>query len=297
MNWDDARIFLAVQRERTLRAAAKALNLDQATVGRRIATLEKTLGTILFLRTSEGYALTDAGELARRAAEKMENSADELVRQTFGVDTRLEGEVRVTTTDSLALEFLVPAVSALHSKHPDITMVLTTSTDVLNLARRDADIAIRTVSPENPDLIARRLAQWPIGLYGSPGYLSRLGEPVAGQGFAGHDLIVYQPHVLGTEPLTLVGEPIHAGRVAVGVNSSLMARSMIKAGVGIGEVAVPLAQRDGLIRIWPDRERTPSYDVWLVTHKDLHRAARIRAVIDEVVHAFELLARPAFRAD
>ena len=100
MNWDDARVFLAVEREKTLRGAARMLNLDQATVGRRIAALEHALRATLFLRTSEGYALTAAGEAALRSAEKMEQSAHELVRRTQGTDTRLAGDVRVTSTDS-----------------------------------------------------------------------------------------------------------------------------------------------------------------------------------------------------
>jgi DNA-binding transcriptional LysR family regulator len=101
MNWDDARVFLAVEREKTLRGAARTLNLDQATVGRRIAALEHALRATLFLRTSEGYALTAAGEAALRSAEKMEHSAHELVRRTQGTDTRLAGDVRVTSTDSI----------------------------------------------------------------------------------------------------------------------------------------------------------------------------------------------------
>jgi DNA-binding transcriptional LysR family regulator len=81
MDWDDTRVFLAVQRERTLRRAAKVVNLDQATVGRRLAALEHALGATLFLRTSDGYVLTPAGENALKSAEKMEQSANELVRQ------------------------------------------------------------------------------------------------------------------------------------------------------------------------------------------------------------------------
>jgi DNA-binding transcriptional LysR family regulator len=287
MNWDDTRIFLAVERERTLRGAARTLNLDQATVGRRIAALERTLGATLFLRTSDGYALTPAGEIALRSAEKMEQFAHELVRQTHGVDTRLEGEVRVATTDSLALAFLIPAIGRLHLEHPDVRVLLNASTQVLNLARREADIAVRTMKPENPDLVARRLARWPVGLYASKSYLKRYGEPVAGMAFAGHDLIMYQPHMTRTRSPTLVGEPVHAGRIVSGVNSSLMLRSMIKAGIGIGEVPVFLGEREGLVRVWPDRTRAEHYEVWLVTHQDLRHTARIKAMIDEIVFGFE----------
>ncbi|QCP54137.1 LysR family transcriptional regulator [Trinickia violacea] len=290
MNWDDTRIFLAVQRERTLRGAAKTLDLDQATVGRRIAALERVLGATLFLRASDGYVLTPAGELALKAAEKMEQFAHELVRQTQGVDTRLEGDVRVTTTDSLALEFLIPAITRLHAKHPDVRVLMNTSTQMLNLAKREADIAVRTIKPENPDLIARRLARWPTGLFASKSYLKKRGEPEPGGAFAGHDIVMYQPYMTGCRAPTLAGEPIHAGRIVSAVNSNLMLRSQIKAGLGIGEIPVLLGERDGLVRLWPDRTRSVPYEVWLVTHQDLRHTARIRAMIDQIVAVFETCA-------
>jgi len=287
MNWDDTRVFLAVQRERTLRRAAKVVNMDQATVGRRIAALEHALSATLFLRTSDGYVLTNAGENALRSAKKMEQSAHELARQAQGVDTRLEGEVRVTTTDTLALAFLIPAIERLHAEHPDVRVLLNTSTQMVNLARREADIAVRTIKPENPDLAARLLARWTVGLYASRAYLKRHGEPVVGTGFAGHDLVIYQPRISGSRLPTLVGEPTHAGRLVSAVNSSLMLRATIQAGIAIGEVPVPLAERDGLIRIWPKRERAQPYEVWLVTHQDLRHTARVRAMIEAIVAGFE----------
>ncbi|RKP48487.1 LysR family transcriptional regulator [Trinickia fusca] len=289
MDWDDTRIFLAVQRERTLRGAAKTLDLDQATVGRRIAALERSLSATLFLRTSDGYVLTPAGELALKAAEKMEHAAHELVRHTHGVDTRLEGDVRVTTTDSIAQEFLIPAIVRLHAKHPDVRVLLSTSTQTLNLAKREADIAVRTIKPENPDLIARRLARWPMGLFASKGYLKKRGEPNPGTAFAGHDIVLYHSYMPGSgnRAPTLAGEPIHAGRIVSAVNSNLMLRSQIKAGLGLGEIPVLLGERDGLVRVWPERTRAELYEVWLVTHQDLRHTTRIRAMIDEIVQAFE----------
>ncbi|CAG9167200.1 LysR family transcriptional regulator [Cupriavidus respiraculi] len=286
MNWDDTRIFLALEREGTLRRAARVVGLDQATVGRRIAAMERALGATLFLRRSDGYALTPAGENVLRSAEKMEQFANELVRQAQGVDSRLEGEVKVTTTDSLALEFVIPAIARLHAAHPDVRVMLNTSTQMLNLARREADIAIRNIKPENPDLVTRLLARWPVGLYASAGYLEAHGEPEPGAGFAGHDLAIYQPYMAGNRMPTLVGEPIHAGRIVSGVNSSLMLRAMVRAGVAIGEIPVPLAERTGLVRIWPGRERAGRYEVWLVTHQDLRHTARVRAMIDAVAQEF-----------
>jgi len=179
MNWDDARVFLAVEREKTLRGAARTLKLDQATLGRRIAALEHALRATLFLRTSEGYALNAAGEAAQKSAEKMEHSVHELVRRTQGTDTRLAGDVRVTSTE------------------------------------------------------------------------------------------------------------IHAGRIVSTFNSSLMLRTAVKAGLGIGELPIHLAEHDGLVQIWPEPARGAVYEIWLVTHQDLRHTARIAAMIDGIVSVFE----------
>lgn len=286
MNWDDTRIFLALQRAGTLRSAARAAGVDQATVGRRVAALEHALGATLFLRTSEGYVLTPAGESALQSAEKMEKFADDLVRQAHGTDTRLAGEVKVTTTDTLALEFVIPSIARLHAEHPDVRVILNTSTQLLNLSRREADIAIRNQKPENPDLVARRLARWPVGLYASPSYLAQRGEPRRVDRFTGHDLVMWEPFLTSRVSPTLVGLPIDSGRVVASVNSSLMLRAMIRMGRAIGEVPVPIAERDGLVRIWPERERARRYEVWLVTHQDLRHTARVRAMIDQIVDAF-----------
>jgi DNA-binding transcriptional LysR family regulator len=286
MNWDDARVFLAVCRESTLRGAARVLGVDQATVGRRIAALEKSLSATLFLRTSEGYALTAVGEAAMRAVEKMEHSAHELERRIQGLDDRLTGTVRVTTTDSMAIDLLIPAIARLHRQHPDVRVQLDASTQILSLAKREADIAVRNTRPENPDLIARRLARWPIGLFASQDYVDAHGIPEPGSALEGHDLVIYQPYLQGDKDVTLVGEPIGRGRIVSSLSSSLLVRRSIAAGIGIGEVPVYMGERDGLVRLWPERTKPVPYDIWLVTHADLRHTARVRVVIDEIVAGF-----------
>lgn len=286
MNWDDARMFLTVCRESTLRGAARVLGVDQATVGRRVASLEKSLSATLFLRTSEGYVLTTVGESALRAAEKMEQYALELERQIQGLDDRLTGNVRVSTTDSLAIDFLIPAIARLHEKHPEVRVQLDASSQMISLSKREADIAVRNTRPDNPDLIARRIARWPVGLFASQGYIDAHGVPSPGTSFEGHDLVVYQPYLQRNSELTLVSEPLKCGRIVSSLSSSLLVRRSIAAGIGIGEVPVNMGDRDGLIRLWPERTRPEPYDVWLVTHADLRHTARVRAVIDQIVNVF-----------
>jgi DNA-binding transcriptional LysR family regulator len=286
MNWDDARVFLAVCRESTLRGAARVLGVDQATVGRRVTALEKSLSATLFLRTSEGYALTAVGEAALQAVEKMEVSALELERQILGLDDRLTGTVRVSTTDSLAIDFLIPAIARLHDKHPDVRVQLDASTQMISLAKREADIAVRNARPDNPDLIARRIARWPVGLFASQEYVDSHGVPEPGSAFEGHDLVAYRPYLASNKEMTLVSEPVSRGRIVSSLSSGLLVRRAIAAGLGLGEIPVYMGERDGLVRLWPERTRPVPYDVWLVTHADLRHTARVRAVIDEIVAGF-----------
>ncbi|OLY73647.1 LysR family transcriptional regulator [Pseudomonas sp. ATCC PTA-122608] len=286
MNWDDARVFLAVCRESTSRGAARVLGVDQATVGRRVNALEKSLNATLFLRTSEGYALTAVGEAALQSVEKMERSAIELERQVQGLDDRLTGTVRVTTTDSLAIDFLIPAIARLHDTHPDVRVQMDASTQILSLAKREADIAVRNTRPDNPDLIARRIARWPVGLFASQAYIDRHGVPEPGSVFEGHDLVVYEPHLQSQKDMTLVSEPLGRGRIVAALSSSLLVRRSIAAGLGIGEIPLITGEREGLVRLWPERTRPLPYDVWLVTHADLRHTARVRVVIDEIVAGF-----------
>lgn len=286
MNWDDARVFLAVCRESTLRGAARVLSVDQTTVGRRITALEKSLSCTLFLRTSEGYALTAVGEAALQAVEKMEHSALELERRIQGLDDRLTGLVRVSTTDSLAIDFLIPAIAHLHQQHPDVRVQLDASTQILSLSKREADIAVRNIRPDNPDLIARRIADWPVGLFASQHYVDTHGVPEPGSAFEGHDLVVYQPYLQSYKDMTLVSEPLGRGRIVSSLSSSLLVRRAIAAGIGLGEIPVYMGERDGLVRLWPEQTRPMPYSVWLVTHADLRHTARVRVVIDEIVTQF-----------
>jgi DNA-binding transcriptional LysR family regulator len=286
MDWDDARIFLAVYRGGTLRVAAALLQVDQATVGRRLRGLEKALHARLFLHTPRGYVPTRAGELALPAAEAMERAADQLERLTQGTDERVSGTVRVTTSDTIARAFMLSAIQRVREMHPELRVVLTTSTQLTNMTRREADIAVRNVQPDNPDLISRRLGRRELGIYASKRYLKTHGEPRRGTAFEGHTVVTYQRALFGSRGETLCGEPFGNARVALEVNSGLMMLEAAIQGMGIAELSTYLADTaSGLVRIWPDCNEL--YDLWLVMHGDLHRTARVRAVADAIVDVFE----------
>ena len=289
MDWDNARVFLAIYRVGTLRGAAGVLQIDQATAGRRLAALEKTLGARLFLHTPAGYVATPAGELAFQAAERMEQAAHQLQRQMQGTDEQLSGTVRVACTDGTAAYAIMRAMQKLHAAHPEIRVVLTSSSQLSNLTRREADLAVRALRPDSPDLIARRLARLELGLYASRSYLAERGMPRQGSALEGHDVVIYQREVLRYQSETLCGEPIRNARVSMEVNTSLMLMHAVRNGLGIGELSRPLAETDPeLRRIWPDKATV--FDMWLVLHGDLNRSARVRAVSGAITEVFEELA-------
>jgi DNA-binding transcriptional LysR family regulator len=285
MDWDNARIFLAIYRAGTLRGAAALLAIDQATAGRRLAALETSLGARLFLRTPSGYVATPAGELALAAAELMERAADRLQREMQGIDNRLSGTVRLATTDTMARHFVIPAMQSLHLLHPDIRIVLSVGPQLTSLTRREADLAVRSPRPSNPDLISRHLVKRTLGLYASKDYLARHGEPQPGNGLAGHDIVIYHQSVAPRHGDKLCGEPVGKARIVMEVNTGAMLQEAARAGLGIAELATHLGDSDPLLqRIWP--ERADDYDVWLVMHSDLGRSARVRAVADAIVATF-----------
>ncbi|UGQ44691.1 LysR family transcriptional regulator [Massilia endophytica] len=284
MDWDNARIFLGIYRAGTLRGAAAQLDIDQATVGRRLAAMEKSLNARLFLRTPAGYVATPAGETAARSAELMEEAAHRLQREMQGIDNRLSGTVRVTTTDTMAVHFVMNAMALLHERHPEIQVALSIGTQLTSLTRREADLAVRTARPSSPDLISRHLARRTAGLYATADYLKQRGMPVPGSGFEGHDIVVYEAAVAPRHSEKLAGEPVHNARVAMTVNTGLMLLLAAKSGLGIAELPTHLADPDpNLQRIWPEREH--HYDTWLVMHGDLNRSARVRAVADAIVES------------
>jgi len=288
MNWDDTRIFLALTRTPSLRAAARSLGVDQATVGRRLNALESELGAKLFLRAKDGYLLTAAGETALAAARRMESAALELRTKIEGQDEHPGGLVRVTSTDSIAIDLLLPAVERLQQQWPNIRVDMEVSTQLLSLSRRQVDIAFRNVRPDAPDLVVRRVAAWPVGLFASPAYLERFGEPVPEDELRGHHLVVYAPYLEQGPFLTMAGVPARQARIAMTLRSSLLVRKAVAAGIGIGEMPVWMGEREGLVRIWPQRRRPNDYEVWQVMHPDLQRTARVRAAAQFLSAAFEV---------
>src|SRR5262252_10587751 len=258
--WDDVRFFLAVARAGSLSGAARALSVGHVTVGRRITLLEKRLGVTLLNRTPDGFATTSAGEAILRQCMAMENAALDLERTAAGRDSLVAGSVRVTTTEALAYQVVAPAIATLRQAHPGLQVDLVVGVRSLDVARRDADLAVRFARPSAPDLIGRKLGEVGFTLYASKRYLARAGIPKRGQGLAGHDLI------------TFTGAPVQ--------------RTAAANDVGIAELACFLGDCfPDVIRVWP-HEEPACRTAWLILHQDMRRSARVRAVSAAITEAF-----------
>jgi DNA-binding transcriptional LysR family regulator len=283
--WDDVRFFLAVGRAGSLSGAARVLGVGHVTVGRRIALFEKRLGVTLLNRTPDGFTVTSAGDAILRQCMAMENAALDLERIAAGRDSLVAGSVRVTTTEALAYQVVAPAIATLRQAHSGLQLDLVGGVRSLDVARRDADLAVRFARPSTPDLICRKLGEVGFTLYASKRYLTRAGTPKRGQGLAGHDLITFTGAPAAISPVFL-GESLDGARVALRCDNPLVQRAAVANDVGIAELACFLGDCfPDVTRVWP-HEAPARRTVWLILHEDMRRSARIRAVSAAITESF-----------
>ncbi len=278
IDWNDYRYFLAVSRTGSLSKAARALGVDQSTVGRRLAALEDGCGAKLFDHTPKGYVLTPAGEGVHVDIGRLEDGFLAVERRLAGTDAKPEGIVRLATTEVLATAFLVKHLPSLRAKYPKLTLELRTDNTPVDLARREADLALRIgAPPKQPNLIQRTLGAAGFSLFASPRYLARRGRPRLRDGLRGHDLVAYCGQ-LAIAPLGrwLDAHATEAEVVLRADNINVVHKAVI-AGLGVGALPSLFAASD-IERIHPDIIGTSPIST--VVHEDQAQSARIRAVVD-----------------
>ena len=275
--WDDVRVFLAVVRTGSLSGAARILGVGHVTVGRRIALLEKRLGVMLLNRTPDGFSTTSAGQAILRQCAAMESAALDLERIAAGRDSLVTGSVRLTTTEALAHQVVAPAIAALRQIHPNLQIEFALGVRSLDIARRDADLAVRLARPTTPELVCRKIGEVGFSLFASQRYLARCGVPTRGQGLAGCDLITFTGAPAAASPF-FMGESLEGACVAVRCDNPLIQLKAAESDAGIAELACFLGDASPeVVRIWPD-EPPALRSAWLIVHQDMRRSARIRAV-------------------
>lgn len=272
LDWDDLRVFLELARCGSLSAAARALRLSHATVGRRLASLEEALGQSLVERRPEGHVLTPEGEAVRALAEAMDENALAIGRRS-GREEGLGGTVRLTMTEGLAHRTLIPRMDRFHAAHPGVELEVITDNRALSLARREADLAIRLARPQSGELVTRRLAILGYALYRAPG--------------SGGTLVTYDDTMAELPEALWMAR--HGGGRPVAFRSNSVLAQIAAVRAGFGTALLPCAMADGE----PGLERLPwdgpplTREAWLLVHRDRKDVARVRAVIDHIVAVFD----------
>ena len=280
--WDDLRLVLAVERSGNLAAAATALGVNHSTMFRRLTALEKELGSKLFERLATGYRPTESGRRLLEAAERMETEAIALDRELTGRDTRLTGQLRVTCSETLAYRILIGEVSRFRQTYPGITIDLLVENKVIDLSRREADVALRATRPTQGDLFGRKLNDVRWGLYASADYLKGRAAPKRIADLEAHALIGWSESAPQTIAAAWLANAAPA--TAVGFRASGIVGQLIAAREGLGIALLPTylaAAEPGLVRVLaPIRDLTS--ELWIVTHRSLKDTARVRAFMDIV---------------
>lgn len=278
--WTDLQHVLAVADAGSVARGAKALGVNHTTVLRRVAACERTLGVKLFARSPAGYTLTAAGEEIAAAARAMHETVLSIERTVAGRDLRLTGTVRVTTTDTLAHSLMPAVLMSFAAAQPSIALELTTTNVMVNLTRRDADIAVRPTSSPPPNLVGRRVAEVAIALYAAPSYLARTA---ARRPLDKHAWLAPDDSLASTTIAQWMrSELSHVTPVLRADTLTSLARAAL-AGLGVAALPCYLADpQPGLERV-RGPIATMATELWVLTHADLRGTARVRAVSDHLV--------------
>ena len=285
-DWNQIRAFLATVDEGSFSAAARVLGLTQPTLGRQIAALEADLGVTLFERNGRRMDLTKSGLELVEQARAMLLAAGQISLTASGQSQSIEGEVSITATEAMMAYMLPPFVARLRQQAPGIEIRLVASDKVSDLTAREADIAIRHVQPEQPDLIAKKLGQTQARLYGASSYLDQIGRPDATKDLTGVDFIGQDHYLRSLRVLSGRGLNLDRANYKMISSSSVTLWEMVKAGLGLAVMTDDVAQcTPGVEAAFPDMEPF-DVPVWLVTHRELHSSRRIRMVFDLLAEHF-----------
>jgi DNA-binding transcriptional LysR family regulator len=279
-DWTLVRSFLAALEQGSLLGASRVIGASQPTVGRHISELESQLGVVLFERTGRGLQPTDMAIRLADSARSMEAGALQLQRSVSGADAGASGTVRITASQPVACVLLPPLLAKLQLLLPAIQIELVASNEVSNLLRREADIAIRMVQPDQSSLIAKRIGKVTLGVYAHRDYLQRRGSPQHASDLLGHTLIGSDRNEDILRGFAALGYPLTREYFAFRSDDFLACWQALRSGLGIGFVADYLARTDtSIVRLLPSLKITP-VPMWLAVHREIRTSKRIRAVYD-----------------
>ncbi len=272
MDWQDLAYFLALARHGSMSAAAKVLNVDHATVSRRIASLERDLGLRLTERLPRRTTLTAHGQMIAAVAGDMNRTADRVKLQALSLAATTKTVVRVSASPAVAARLIAPEMAHFTEQHPGITLSLSGVSHHAQLDKGEADIAVRLTRPEDPDLLIRRIGTMRFGLYAAPVFSAISPEHWTFIAYEDRLDYVTQQQWLNT---------LLAGRTVVFRASDLMAQQQA-ARTGLGAVVLPcfMGEADAALVSLPVVSPGPARDIWLAAYPEVRRSAAAIRVMD-----------------
>jgi DNA-binding transcriptional LysR family regulator len=282
--WDLYRSFLAVLRLGSLSAAARALGLTQPTIGRHMAQLQESLGgRVLFTRSPSGLMPTAAAQQLRPHAEDMAAAAAAFTRMGSANVEEDAGVVRLAAADVVGVEILPPMLSEFRRKYPNTVIELSLSNQMADLLRRDADIAVRMVRPQQKALLARRAGKVTLQFHAHRRYLERYGYPERLEDLVHHSLIGFDRTLPFANLLSALPVPVSRELFAFRCDYDLAQMAALRAGFGIGICQTGIARRDPDLLPLLSKQFKVEMEVWIVMHNDLRRISRMRLMFDHLV--------------
>ena len=281
-DWNQARAFLATVEEGSLSAGARALGVTQPTLGRQVAALEAALDVVLFERVGKSLVLTPSGlELADHVRAMFE-AASRVSLTASGQSQAIDGKVRITASDIMSALILPPVMAELRAEAPLVEFEIVAANDIRDLQSREADIAIRHVRPEQPDLIAKLVAEATAHFYAAGAYLERRGRPADISEMKAHDFIGFGNTGRMLEILKPMGLELTPENFRLGSENGIVSWEMAKSGLGIIIMSDGVASRaKHMEQLLPDMDPF-TFPLWLTAHRELHSSRRIRLVFDHL---------------
>lgn len=285
-DWSLVRSFLATLDNGTLLAASRRLGISQPTLGRHIAEIERQLGVVLFERTGRGLVPTSAALKLVDAARGMEAQADLLARTLKGAKAQRSGTVRITASTTVATRLLPPILARMRTEFPEVQVELLSSNEVSNLLRREADIAIRMVRPEQGSLVARKIGEVGIGAYAHRSYLERVNPIRTVADLLQHELIGGDTNTTVLQGFRALGFDVSRESIALRSDDLIVQWEAVRAGLGIGFLADYLVTSDSeVMRVLPNEIRIPPLPMWLAVHREIRTNPLIRSTYDFLARA------------
>jgi DNA-binding transcriptional LysR family regulator len=283
-DWNDLKYFLAVAQHGSTLAAAKSLRVNQSTVHRRVQELEKQLGCELVRRHPAGYRLTEMGEHIRAHALRVEAAAGRFERAVSAKSSELKGIVKVTCPEALGARLIASRlIERFNARYPDVQVEFVLSDKILELGAGEADIAIRGKRPEESALFGRKIADSPWAVYASRSYVDRHGKIENAAQIDHHSVVVFAGALSDHPAARWLKTVAPKARVAARADSIAALLPTVKSGAGIALMPAIVGQNEkDLVRIF-DLGAGMATPVYLLTHRDLKRAPRIRVLFDFII--------------